>query len=220
MIVSYKTVYEGRDAEIVEKKSKFIATVRHVESEEEAIRFIDELKKKYWNASHNCFAFIVGTNSEIMRFSDDGEPGGTAGKPILEVLMGQKLCNTLVVVTRYFGGILLGTGGLVRAYTKSAIAGLDNSVIIEKKLGRKFVIISDYNTVGKIQYVLGEKGIKIRNSEYSDIVKLTIVIPVGEIEVIKNEIVESTNGRVKIQEMEQVYYAEADKQLIADTSAL
>ena len=127
MLEEYRTVYEGGRGEIVEKKSRFIATVRPVKKEEEALAFIEEMRKKYWDATHNCFAYVIGERREIMRCSDDGEPGGTAGKPMLDVLLGEKLYNTAVVVTRYFGGTLLGTGGLVRAYSKAAQEGISAS---------------------------------------------------------------------------------------------
>ena len=129
---SYKAVYQGGEGEIVEKKSRFIATVHPIESEEEALEFIAGLKKKYWNATHNCWAFVAGERQELQRCSDDGEPQGTAGRPMLEVLLGEGIHNAAVVVTRYFGGTLLGTGGLVRAYSKAVQAGLKASVIIEK----------------------------------------------------------------------------------------
>ena len=113
MLEEYRTIYQGGEGELIEKKSRFIATVRLVKSEEEALAFIEEMRKKYWNATHNCFAYVIGERKEIMRCSDDGEPQGTAGKPMLDVLLGEELYNTAVVVTRYFGGTLLGTGGLV-----------------------------------------------------------------------------------------------------------
>lgn len=117
MTEQYKTVYEGGEGEIVEKKSRFIATVRPVETEEEALAFIEEMKKKYWDARHNCSAYVLGERQELMQCSDDGEPSQTAGKPMMDVLTGAGLTNVAVVVTRYFGGTLLGTGGLVRAYS-------------------------------------------------------------------------------------------------------
>ena len=128
MTEQYQTVYEGGTGEIVEKKSRFIATVRPVETEEEALAFIEEMKKKYWDARHNCFAYVLGERQEIMRCSDDGEPSGTAGRPMLEVLLAEEIRNVAVVVTRYFGGTLLGTGGLVRAYSQAVKAGLENCV--------------------------------------------------------------------------------------------
>lgn len=135
MTKEYRTVYEGGEGEVVEKKSRFIASVRPVSTEEEALAFIETIRKKHWNASHNCFAYVIGERSELARYSDDGEPGGTAGKPMLDVLKGEALCNTAVVVTRYFGGTLLGTGGLVRAYSQAVKEGLASSVIITKIRG-------------------------------------------------------------------------------------
>ena len=129
----YKIVYCGGEGEIVEKKSRFIATVKPVDSEEEASAFIAEMKKKYWDARHNCSAFVIGEHNEIQRSSDDGEPAGTAGHPMLDVLLGEGIHNTAVVVTRYFGGTLLGTGGLVRAYSKSVQAGLAASTVLERE---------------------------------------------------------------------------------------
>lgn len=132
MLSQYKTVYKGGEGEIVEKKSRFIATVVPVHSEEEALKFVEAMKKKYWNATHNCYAYVIGENHELQRYSDDGEPGGTAGKPMLDVLIGEEIHNAAIVVTRYFGGTLLGTGGLVRAYSAAAKQGLASSVIITK----------------------------------------------------------------------------------------
>lgn len=126
MLEKYKTVYQGGEGETVEKKSRFIATVIPVKTEEEAIAFIESMKKKYWNATHNCSAYVIGEQFQIQRCSDDGEPSGTAGKPMLDVLLGEEIHDTAVVVTRYFGGTLLGTGGLVRAYSGSVQAGTSN----------------------------------------------------------------------------------------------
>ena len=133
--MAYRVVYQGGEGEIVEKKSRFIATVKPVESEEEAVAFINEMKKKYWDARHNCSAFVIGEHQELTRCSDDGEPAQTAGRPMLDVLLKEGITNVAVVVTRYFGGVLLGTGGLVRAYQKAVQEGLAASQIIEKRSG-------------------------------------------------------------------------------------
>ena len=150
-------VREGGEGEIIEKKSRFICTVRPVETEEEAVAFIAEMKKKYWDARHNCSAFVLGDRQELTRCSDDGEPAGTAGRPMLEVLLGRGIHNAAVVVTRYFGGVLLGTGGLVRAYQSAVQAGLDASYIMERREGRKLTVGTDYNGVGKLQYLFGKE---------------------------------------------------------------
>ena len=127
-VESYQTVYRGGMGEIIEKKSRFIAEVYPIESEEQAAQILEETRKKYWDARHHCWAYVLGRNPAAERMSDDGEPAGTAGKPILEVIRGRKLTDVLVIVTRYFGGTLLGTGGLVRAYTSADIDGSSPSM--------------------------------------------------------------------------------------------
>ena len=147
---SYRVLLEGGEGEYVEKKSRFIATLRKCESEEEAARFVEEMKKKYWDARHNCHAFIIGDRGELTRCSDDGEPSGTAGRPMLEVLTGAELRNAAVVVTRYFGGVLLGTGGLVRAYTQAVKEGLKNCKAGRMCYGHLVRITTDYVWIGRI----------------------------------------------------------------------
>ena len=214
MLERYKTVYRGKEGEIIEKKSRFIATVRLVETEEEALAFIEEMKKKYWNATHNCFAYVIGERRECVRCSDDGEPSGTAGKPMLEVLMGEELHDTVVVVTRYFGGTLLGPGGLVRAYQGATKAGLNASTIIEKCYGRKWKIGTDYTGLGKIQYILGQRGLSVLDTNYTEKVELTVLIPVEAEESVRSEIIEGTNGQAEIEAGEACYFAEVNKEMI------
>lgn len=207
-------MYLGGQGEIVEKKSRFIATIEAVESEEEAIAFIEKMKKKYWDARHNCSAYVIGSKGELERCSDDGEPNGTAGKPMLEVLRGTELRNIVVVVTRYFGGTLLGTGGLVRAYTKAVQEGIANSVIVEKKLASKLVIGTDYNGVGKIQYILGQRGIKILESDYGESVKITALVPVSQCDCVEAELIEGTNGKAALERQEDVYFGVVEQEII------
>ena len=214
MLNKYKTVYIGGEGEIVEKKSRFIATVRPVKTEEEANLFIESIKKQYWDARHNCFAYVLGERSQIQRCSDDGEPSGTAGKPMLEVLMGEELHDTVVVVTRYFGGTLLGTGGLVRAYQGAAKAGLNASTIIEKCYGRKWKIGTDYTGLGKIQYILGQRGLSVLDTNYTERVDLTVLIPVEAEASVRSEIIEGTNGQAEIEAGEACYFAEVNKEMI------
>ena len=173
----YKTVLEGGTGEIVEKKSRFIATVRPVKNEEEALAFLEEMRKKYWDARHNCYAYSIGKNREFTRCSDDGEPSGTAGRPMLDVILGEDIYNVAVVVTRYFGGVLLVTGGLVRAYSKAVQEGLAGSLVIEKKKGISLKVTTDYTGIGKIQYIAGERQIPILDSEYTDKVVLKLLVP-------------------------------------------
>ena len=212
MLKNYRTVYQGGEGEIVEKKSRFIATVIPAAEEEEALAFIEAMNKKYWNATHNCFAYVIGERNEIQRCSDDGEPSGTAGKPMLDVLLGEELHNTAVVVTRYFGGTLLGTGGLVRAYSSAVKAGLASSVIITKKQGIKLEITTEYTGLGKIQYILAEKGMTVLDTLYTDKVEMTVLVPARELEGLKAAIMEGTNGRVRMEEGETCYYAEIEGQ--------
>lgn len=199
MAEEYRTVYTGGEGEVVEKKSRFIATVVPVRSEEEALQAIEQLRKKYWDARHNCFAYVIGERGELERFSDDGEPGGTAGKPILEVLKGEELRNTLIVVTRYFGGTLLGTGGLVRAYSAAAKEGIASSVIITRIPGIKLHITTEYTGLGKIQYILGQRGITTLDSVYTDKVELEVLTAEAEAEAVKAELTEGTNGQAVIE---------------------
>lgn len=194
----YKVVYKGGEAEIVEKKSRFIATVQPVQSEEEAAAFIGVMKKKYWDASHNCSAFTVGKNHELTRCSDDGEPSQTAGRPMLDVILREDIHNVAVVVTRYFGGTLLGTGGLVRAYQKSTQEGLLASVIIEKQTGARLDIETDYNGLGKIQYVLAQKEIPVLETEYTEQVVIHSVIPANKKNELEKAVTEGTSGTAKL----------------------
>ena len=207
----YRVVYEGGEGEIVEKKSRFIATVRPVETEEEAVAFINEMKKKYWDARHNCSAFVIGSRQEVTRCSDDGEPAQTAGRPMLDVLLREDITNVAVVVTRYFGGVLLGTGGLVRAYQSATQAGLAASKIIEKRQGKKLIIHTDYNGLGKLQYLFGQQKTAILDTEYAADVVLTILVPVEQKDFLYKEITEQTNGTAQMEWGEDAVYALIDK---------
>ncbi len=201
-----RILLEGGQAEIIEKKSRFIATVRPVETETEAIAFIEEMRKKYWDARHNCYAFVIGRKAELTRCSDDGEPSGTAGRPMLEVLLGDGVRNVAVVVTRYFGGTLLGTGGLVRAYTQATQEGLADSVIGVERSGYEVLVTIDYNGVGKLQYIMGQRGIEPIYSEYGADVRFTLLIPVEKSDELQKAMVEATNGRVKWEKIKELYF--------------
>lgn len=210
MVEQYRTVYRGGSGEITEKKSRFIASVRPVETEEEALAFIEEMRKKYWDARHNCWAYVLGERQEIMRCSDDGEPSQTAGKPMLDVLIGAELTNTAVVVTRYFGGTLLGTGGLVRAYSSAVQEGLGDSVLITKCQGTELLVETDYNGIGKLQYLFGQRQIPMMDTEYTDRVKFTVLVPVSRVEEIKKAVTEATSAQAAITEKKELYYAVVD----------
>ena len=173
MLKKYRTILEQAEAEIVEKKSRFIATVRPVKTEDEARAFIEEMKKKYWNATHNVFAYQIGERNELQRFSDDGEPQGTAGMPVLNVILQEGITDCVVVVTRYFGGILLGGGGLVRAYTHSAKIGIDAAEIITLLKWSVCKISCDYTFYGKLETFIRDFGGVIENTDFGENVILT-----------------------------------------------
>lgn len=212
--LGYRVVYEGGEGEIIEKKSRFIATVRPVETEEEAVAFINEMKKKYWDARHNCSAFVLGSRQEMNRCSDDGEPAQTAGRPMLDVLLKEGITNVAVVVTRYFGGVLLGTGGLVRAYQKAVQEGLAASKIITKQLGAQLCIGTDYNGLGKLQYLFGQNQISVLNTEYGADVTIRVLVPVQQKTWLEKAVTEQTNGGAKLTWEQEVVYAEIDKEVV------
>lgn len=214
MMDAYKILYEGGEGELVVKKSRFIATVRPVESEEEEAAFINEMKKKYWDASHNCSAFTIGMNNELTRCSDDGEPAQTAGRPMLDVLLGEEVHNACVVVTRYFGGTLLGTGGLVRAYSGAVKEGLSASRIVEKKRAYEMQVKTGYTSVGKIQYISGQMGITVLDSIYTDQVEFRFLVPVAEYDALEKKLVEGTNGGAVITRGDEVWYGLLNKEIL------
>ena len=198
-----KLLIEPNSAEIEIKKSRFISHFKAVATAEEALQFVEETKKKYWDARHNCYAYIVGDQK---RFSDDGEPQGTAGKPMLEVLESRNLINAVVVVTRYFGGVLLGTGGLLRAYQQATIAGLDKCVIEEKKQGIRMEITTDYNGFGKIQYIAANDGAIVLDTQYTDKVLLDVVCEKDMAKSFINKVTEATAGQAVYGEKKEVVY--------------
>ena len=207
---SYRIIYKGGSGEIVEKKSRFIAEVHPVTEEEQAMRILEETRKKYWDARHHCWAYILGRNPAAERMSDDGEPAGTAGKPILEVIRGRELTNVLVIVTRYFGGTLLGTGGLVRAYTAAAVEGLNQSESITKIHGVKLKMDTNYTDLGKIQYLLGNRGIHQLEPVYTDKVEMTALVPIEEMGALRTELMEGTNGQIQMDETVECWFADTE----------
>ncbi len=201
-----KIVIEGATGEIIEKKSRFIASIRPVNDESEAVAFIEEIKKKYWDARHNCSAFVIGEHNELTRCSDDGEPSGTAGRPMLEVLLGEEVHNVAVVVTRYFGGVLLGTGGLVRAYQAAVKEGLSEARIALQRKGMIYALTMDYNEWGRVQSYLASNGINIESTDYSDKVFAKVIAPFSDKDKIAKQLIEITNGKIKIDEIGECQY--------------
>ncbi len=210
----YRILYEGGEGEVVEKKSRFIASTKPVSSEEEAMAFVEEIRKKYWDARHHCYAYVIGSRGQLCRCSDDGEPAQTAGRPMLDVLLGEEIRNVCVVVTRYFGGTLLGTGGLVRAYSAAVKEGLKESVTVKKQLGRKIKMVTDYNGIGKIQYVAGQMGILIMDTQYTDQVTVTFAVPENQAEAFLTQVTEKTAGIAVWEEEGQLFYGMAGEQMV------
>lgn len=198
MCMEWLTLHKGGMGEIEEKKSRFIATVEPVSSEEEAADFIARIRKKYWDARHNCSAFIIGEAGEKTRCSDDGEPSGTAGRPMLDVLAKEGITNVCVVVTRYFGGTLLGTGGLVRAYSAAVKAGLDNCRFVRKIQGSSVTVKCDYNDWGKVQSICDRNGYNITDTVYTNEVEAVIVAE--DSHRLRADITDTTAGRAWISE--------------------
>ena len=214
MQLSYKTIYTGGSGEIVEKKSRFIATLLPVQTEEEAITFIEQMKKKYWDAKHNCSAYTIGLQHELARCSDDGEPAKTAGRPMLDVLLGEDIHNVCVVVTRYFGGTLLGTGGLVRAYQGAVKAGLEQCQLITKEYGIPVTIQTDYNGIGKIQYITAQMELTTLSTEYTDQVLVTVLVTPDTKQAFFKKVTEATSGRAIIEEQDAVWFATIDGEVV------
>lgn len=205
MLKKYKTILAQAEAEIVEKKSRFIATVRPVKTEEEARSFIEELKKKYWDATHNVFAYQIGERNEIQRFSDDGEPQGTAGMPVLNVLKGEDVKDTAIVVTRYFGGTLLGTGGLVRAYGKAAKEGLLTAGIAELVLYSRYFVTVDYTDSGKVQYEILQDGHVLHDTQYTDQVQFCVLVESEQSEAFEKKMLDIMKGKQAAEKVDEVF---------------
>lgn len=198
MLEKYKTILKTAQAEIIEKKSKFIGTVMPIETQAEAEQFINSIKKKYYDATHNVFAYQIGQKNELQRSSDDGEPSGTAGKPILDILQNEDIKNAVVVVTRYFGGTLLGTGGLVRAYSKCAKDALIASQIVEKILYQEFEVSVNYNLSGKVQFEILNQNYIIKDTFYTDKVAFIILVEIKDKDKFQKLIIEITSAQAQI----------------------
>lgn len=208
----YITVKKSASDSFEEKKSEFIGYVKRVTTEEEAKEFVAQIKGMHKQARHNCYAYIVGKNMGIQRYSDDGEPQGTAGIPILEVIKKQEFTDCAVVVTRYFGGVLLGAGGLTRAYTKGAAIAIDAAGVVEKIDGVRLSIDIDYDLYGKIQYLCAQNNWHIEDTEFTDGVRIYILAMASEIEKIEKEITEATSAKaIMSKDMEGIYFKEGHR---------
>lgn len=202
---NYRTVLNSACVEFVEKKSRFICRVKPVSSEPEALDFIKEISDIHRDATHNVFAYIISGDVEVQRASDDGEPQGTAGIPVLETIKKENLTNVCVVVTRYFGGILLGAGGLIRAYSSSARAGLLEAKICIMSLYKKIRVVVNYSLLGKVQNAMAEMGNTIINIEYTELVTLYLKVHHEKVERTLKTISELTYGSAQIECLEDYY---------------
>ncbi|GAM12006.1 YigZ family protein [Mesobacillus selenatarsenatis] len=205
MLPSYYTVKGYGEHEIEIQRSRFIAYVQRAETEGEAQDFIQTIKKKHWNANHNCSAYIIGEQDQIQKANDDGEPGGTAGVPILEVLKKKHLKDTVVVITRYFGGIKLGAGGLIRAYGKATTEGLKATGIVERKLMKIIHTTIDYNWLGKIESELRSSEYQIKDIHYLDNVKIETYVDEAKTDDFTQWMVDLTNGQASFHSGNNLY---------------
>ena len=205
MLKTYRTVEQLGQDEVVIEKSTFIGYAKPVENEEAALAFIQEIKKKHRDATHNVPAYVLGEHNEVQRCNDDGEPSGTAGVPVLEVLKKENVRNVAIVVTRYFGGIKLGTGGLVRAYTKGAKVALESAKIITRVLYQTVIVSVDYTLLGSLQNQLKLKQYGIRDVVYEDVVHLHVWVEEEDVPNFKAQVIEWTNGRAAIADGELCY---------------
>lgn len=205
-----KIILENKEAEIVEKKSRFIANIAMVSSEEEALEFIDKIKKKYYDARHNCYAYIIGEDGNKKKCSDDGEPQRSAGMPMMEVLENQGYFDIVAVVTRYFGGTLLGVGGLIRAYQGAVIEALANTKIGEIRDGFRVQYKFGYDFYGKIKYIADSENIVIEDTVFDEMVTISLIFEKETCERLQKKLVEETNANIEQLLIEKIKYITVD----------
>lgn len=206
----YRTVHKfGRD-EIIINKSRFIGYTMPIESEKDALDFIDKIKTEHRDATHNVYAYVLGESNNVQKFSDDGEPSGTAGIPVLEVIKKEDLRNVVVVVTRYFGGIKLGAGGLIRAYTKGAKIGLEAGIIVEKVLHHKLKVRISYSLYGMMENFLNTQGYIVDDIQYDDAVNIYVYVKFSEVERFINTVRDMTSGNADIEDIGEEYISIKD----------
>ncbi len=206
-----KVCFRPAIAEIVEKKSRFIANIAYADTQELALEFINKIKKKYRDARHNCYAYIVGSNFEICKYSDDGEPSLCAGKPMLDILKNEDITDTCVVVSRYFGGVLLGTGGLVKAYQEATKEVLSKSKILERKFGIIYEFILDYSSYGKVKYFIEANNFYILNIEYAQNIRLKVLVAYDKIKKFEKNIYDIIMDNIIFDKKECTYLLDGNK---------
>ena len=203
----YKTFMQRSQDEFIVNKSRFIGYGCPVETEEEALKFLNEIRTKHKDATHNCYAYIIGSNMGIMRYSDDGEPGGTAGLPIIEVLKARGVTNCCVVVTRYFGGILLGAGGLVRAYSQGAAVAVNACGVGVIHPTARYIMEIPYPSLGRVEYFLKSQPVIVEDKAFSDAIVMTLIVKNEDEEKFVLDIVSATDGKIEPIRMEEMYLA-------------
>lgn len=214
MLIKYRTIHSFGSDEIIINNSRFIGYAKPIVNEDEAIGFIKEIKSKHKDATHNVYAYVFGENNNIQRYSDDGEPSGTAGIPVLEVIKKEDLRNVVVVVTRYFGGTKLGAGGLVRAYTKGAKIGLEAGLIVDKRLFKKIKVRFDYTLYGKVENELLKAEYIIKDVIYDDSVNIIVLCEYENVDRLISLLTELTSSRMTYLELDEEYFSVEEKGII------
>lgn len=206
MLQKYRTIKEDNQHEVEIKKSKFICFLKRIETEEEAKAFIQQIKKEHWKANHNCSAFVLGDHHEIQRSSDDGEPSGTAGVPMLEVLKKNDLINVCAVVTRYFGGTKLGAGGLIRAYSGSVAQAIVHTGIVEGRLQQEVFVQLDYSNWGKMENFIASENLAVKDTQFTDQVIVTCMVDENQVADFEAQVTDLLNGQVSFTTGEVTYH--------------
>ncbi len=214
MVAGSQVIFTPGNAEIVEKKSRFIGDLYPAKDEAEAEEMLEQVRKRHYNANHHCYAMAVGERGEFMRSSDDGEPSGTAGKPILHVLVSSGIVGGILIVTRYFGGTLLGTGGLTRAYSQAASAAVQAATLIRALAGEQFTIVLDYSSFGKLQYQAAKAEVTVEEVTYRDQVTVRLLSPAEKAEDFLKKMTEMTGGTARIIDRKSVLYGLVDGNVI------
>lgn len=202
----YKTLKQAAHDEFIVNKSRFIGYASPCQSEEEALAFLKTIREKHRDATHNCYAYVIGENAGVMRYSDDGEPGGTAGLPMMEALKSRGVVNCCVVVTRYFGGVLLGAGGLVRAYTKGCVIALDAAQVVVMQLSQKLLLDVPYPLWDRVSHAMKSLPVLIEDTQFGASVEATVLVRVKDLEDVTQKLTALTDAKAEWLELEQTHY--------------
>ncbi|GHU62004.1 YigZ family protein [Clostridia bacterium] len=211
---SYPVIYQSGEAQIIEKKSRFLARVFGIHSLKDVSYGLEQSKKQYFDASHHCYAYIFGETNPLQKFSDDKEPAGTAGRPILTVLDKKNLRNTCLIVVRYFGGVLLGSGGLVRAYTKAAQAAIEDSQIVWRIPAKRYTLLADYSMIGKLSYLFSRLDLVQLDTTFEQKVSYTLLLPVDKEEQLKKELLRQNHSGIELIGGQVVFYGMWKNQVV------